>query len=219
VDVVDQWTGRHASALQFALRMTHDELAHGLGVSRRTVATWHEKPEVVLRTEFQRALDTLYERASDSEKIRFARQLRRDDWDATDESHDAARLSVAIAVVVTNLDVLLVCRRDSEPSGITWQFPAGVVKPGAVAANVAVRETLAETGIHCKVRQSLGDRVHPLSKVHCEYFLCDYLAGNAENADVAENLSVTWVRREQVDNFIPTEAIYPPVLQALKGSK
>jgi hypothetical protein len=41
--------------------MTHEDLAERLGVARRTVAAWHEKPDVVLRTELQRALDTAYE--------------------------------------------------------------------------------------------------------------------------------------------------------------
>jgi 8-oxo-dGTP diphosphatase len=31
---------------------------------------------------------------------------------------------VAISIVVRRSDVLLVCRRDDDASGITWQFPA-----------------------------------------------------------------------------------------------
>lgn len=46
-------------------------------------------------------------------------------------------------------DVLVVCRREPEPSGLDWQLPAGIVKPGATPSTVAVRETLAETGVHC----------------------------------------------------------------------
>src|SRR4051794_24340187 len=34
----DRWTGRHASTLQAALRMSQDELAANLGISKRTVA-------------------------------------------------------------------------------------------------------------------------------------------------------------------------------------
>jgi 8-oxo-dGTP diphosphatase len=90
--------------------------------------------------------------------------------------------------VVTDTDVLIVRRRDPDPSCITWQFPAGIVKPGMSAGAVAVRETLAETGIHCAVRSALGGRVHPLSGVDCEYFLCEYLAGEVENRDVMENV-------------------------------
>jgi 8-oxo-dGTP diphosphatase len=218
VDVVDQWTGRHACALQFAFRMTHDDLAEALGVARRTVASWHEKPSMVLRTELQRALDTAYERATDAEKIRFARQVKADDAaEISTTDVDAAALTVAIAVVVAEDDVLIVCRRDQDASGIDWQFPAGVVKPGATANIVAVRETLAETGIHCAVRRVLGSRVHPLSKVFCEYFLCEYLAGTVENRDVSENVSAIFVPRRDLTRFIPVDRIYKPVLDALEG--
>lgn len=221
MEVVDQWTGRHACALQAAMRMTHEDLAMTLGVARRTVASWHEKPNVVLRTELQRALDTAFERASDSVKIRFARQVRADEHqaDANDDDGSGTALAVAIAIVTTEDQVLIVCRRDEDPAGITWQFPAGVVKPGAAAATVAVRETLAETGIHCAVRERLGSRVHPLSKVYCEYFLCEYLGGTVENRDSLENVSAIFVKRDDLIRFIPVDRIYPPVLHALEESR
>src|SRR5690348_4626487 len=38
-------------------------------------------------------------------------------------------LRVAVAVVIRGADVLIVCRRAEDASGISWQFPAGVVKP------------------------------------------------------------------------------------------
>jgi ADP-ribose pyrophosphatase YjhB (NUDIX family) len=59
----------------------------------------------------------------------------------TDGAHS---LRVAIAIVTWDTRVLLVARR-GEPGQI-WQFPAGMVKPGAQADAVAVAETLAETG-------------------------------------------------------------------------
>lgn len=58
---------------------------------------------------------------------------------------EAAR-SPAI-VTRESADVLIVQRRHND-SGITWQFPAGIVKPGVPPETVAVRETFAETGIH-----------------------------------------------------------------------
>lgn len=220
MDVVDQWTGAYANALQFAMRLTHDEFSETLGVARRTVATWHERPDVVLRTEFQRALDTLYDRAPDAVKLRFVRKLRADnviESGSPDDTSTGGALSVAIAVVSTDSKVLLVCRRDEEPSGITWQFPAGIVKPGATPESTAIRETLAETGVHCSVNKHLGGRVHPLSKVYCNYFLCDYLTGDPMNNDVAENVSVMWVPHPNLTKFIAEDRIFDPVLKALKG--
>jgi 8-oxo-dGTP diphosphatase len=216
VDVIDQWTSRHACALQAALRMSHDEMATTIRVAKRTVASWHERSDVIIRPELQRALDTVYERASESVKVRFARQLRADDK-ADVAAAAAVSLTVAIAVVVRDSEVLIVCRRDADQSGITWQFPAGIVKPGASASTVAVRETLAETGVHCAVRLPLGSRVHPVSSAYCQYFLCDYLAGDVENLDTTENVSAIWTDKRSITSFIPKERIFEPVQQALEG--
>ena len=85
---------------------------------------------------------------------------------------------------------------------------------------VAVRETLAETNIHCSICQSLGSRLHPLSGVNCEYFLCDYLIGEIENRDPSENVSVAWAPRADVTRFISADTIFPPVLWTLlEGDK
>jgi 8-oxo-dGTP diphosphatase len=123
---------------------------------------------------------------------------------------------VAIAVVTDGSHVLLVCRRDDSGS-LAWQFPAGVVKPGISPAVVAVRETLSETGIHCAVRHRLGTRLHPITQVFCEYFLCDYLTGTIENRDVIENVSTTWADRAKLTDFIPADRIFPPILKALEA--
>lgn len=215
--VIDQWTGRHATALQAALRMSQDEMAALIGVAKRTIAAWSERPEIVIRPELQRALDTAYSRADEQAKLRFARQLKADDDAEAAAAGGAVALSVAIAVVVNDTEVLLVCRRDADPSGITWQFPAGIVKPGANPATVAIRETLAETGIHSVIRDELGTRVHPLSGVNATYFLCDYLAGDVVNRDEIENTSALWAPRADVTRFIPQQRIYEPVLRALEA--
>jgi len=214
--VIDQWTGRHATALQAALRMSQDEMAALIGVAKRTIAAWSERPDIVIRPELQRALDTAYSRADEPAKLRFARQLKANDDAEAAAAGNAVTLTVAIAVVVNETELLLVCRRDTDPSGITWQFPAGIVKPGATPATVAIRETLAETGIHCSVRTELGARVHPLSGVNATYFLCDYLAGAVENRDVIENASALWVPKNDLARFIPAERIFAPILRALE---
>ncbi|MET8862278.1 helix-turn-helix domain-containing protein [Nonomuraea sp. NPDC004580] len=69
------WTGRHAAAVQRALRMTHDEFAEHMGVGRRTVAYWHANPHAQPRPEMQRALDTLYERLTEDQRIRFTHAI------------------------------------------------------------------------------------------------------------------------------------------------
>ena len=207
VDVVT-WTGSTACALQQALRMTNDAFADHLGVGVRTVASWHATPAIVPRTEIQSALDTAYERSTPSVQRRFSLLTR-----PAPSAVEAQALRVAIAVVTRDDDVLLVCRRGSD--SLTWQFPAGVVKPGASPAVVAVEETHAETGVRCTVRENLGSRVHPTTGVIAEYHACEYLMGDASNRDPLENADVAWVPRASLTRFIPEQNIYPPILEAL----
>ena len=195
--------------------MSQDELAALIGVSKRTIASWAERPEIVIRPELQRALDTAYERAGEPVKLRFVRQLKADDDAEAAEAGSVVALTVAIAVVVNDEEVLLVCRRDVEP-GLDWQFPAGIVKPGANPAIVATRETLAETGIHCSVSEELGSRIHPMTGVKARYYLCNYLAGGVENLDAVENASALWAPKRDVTRFIPKQRIFEPVLRALE---
>jgi 8-oxo-dGTP diphosphatase len=216
VEVVDEWSGQYACALQAVLRETQEEFAARVGVGRRTVAMWHEKPEVIVQASAQRQLDRTLDGLSESQQIRFARRMRSDDR-AAEPDRPGVTLTVAIAIVVNGDEVLVVCRRDADPSGITWQFPAGIVKPGASPGTVAVRETLAETGVHCAIAGELGSRTHPMSGVYCQYFLCEYLAGSVENLDVSENVSATWVARHEITRFIKADTIFPPVLRALEG--
>jgi 8-oxo-dGTP diphosphatase len=124
-------------------------------------------------------------------------------------------LTVAVAIVAKESDILVVCRRAAHENDIMWQFPAGVVKPGAPPKSVAVSETFRETGVHCSVSRSLGQRVHPITSVVCDYMLCEYISGDAMNSDIEENLSVAWVSRDRLERIIPKEQIYPPVLEAL----
>lgn len=124
-------------------------------------------------------------------------------------------LRVAIAVVLDGPSVLLVRRRDRF-AGLSWQFPAGIVKPGAAPVDVAVEEVLAETGVVCAVRQRMGSRIHPVTAVHCDYLVCDYLSGEAVNRDPVENSAVVWLTRRHVLSVIPEEQLYLAVLDLMR---
>ena len=72
MELTTGWTGRTACALQAALRMSNESFAEYLGIGVRTVASWHQKPEVRPQPERQQLLDTALERASSATKARFA---------------------------------------------------------------------------------------------------------------------------------------------------
>lgn len=215
VIIVEEWTGQSACLLQAACRSTNEAFAHDLGIAVRTVAAWHDRPELVPRTAVQQLLDVKLERAPDAVLERFARLL---DAVRADASPAAQALAVAIAIVRRDRQVLLVCRRAEGNGGLLWQFPAGVIKPGGAPETIAVRETLSETGVHCTVKGALGSRVHPITGVLCHYLLCDYLTGDARNADSLENLDVAWVPVDRLAKFIPLDHIYGPVREALEGT-
>ena len=69
--VIDQWTGRHARALQLALRLTSEAFAEHLGISPRTVAKWRKRPDMVPSPQLQEALDTSLNLSTDDVRIRF----------------------------------------------------------------------------------------------------------------------------------------------------
>jgi 8-oxo-dGTP pyrophosphatase MutT (NUDIX family) len=213
VETAEKWTGHTARLLQDAFRMTNEEFAEQLGISTRTVVRWHSNPTLQPRTEVQQLLDTAYERAHATVRQRFRLLLSPA---GAAESSGVQALRVAIAVVRRAGEVLLVCRQDGDD--ITWQFPAGIVKPGGSASKVAVRETLDETGVHCSIRTHLGERLHPVSRAYCNYFLCDYVHGEAINGDASENVAVTWAPIKDLSRFIPAERIYPPILAALEAA-
>lgn len=193
------------------MRLTNEAFAERLGISERTISRWHASPEMKHRTEVQQILDIAYREAGDEVQRRFALLVR-----PPAPRMEAQALRVAIAVVLRGDDVLLVCRRGD--GSIRWQFPAGMVKPGAVPEAVAVQETHGETGVHCTVRAPLGERVHPVTGVVASYYLADHLAGEASNRDPLENVDVAWVPRSALTRFIPQEQIYPPVLTALEAA-
>jgi hypothetical protein len=90
VQVVDSWTGRHASALRRALRLTNEGLAEQLGTAVRTVAKWNADPELVPTPELQRALDTMLSQAPEDDRTRFALLLAADLPPAPAPAADAA---------------------------------------------------------------------------------------------------------------------------------
>lgn len=66
------WTGQTACALQAAMRMSNEAFAEHLGIAVRTVAGWHQKPELTPKPETQQLLDTALEQATPAVKERFA---------------------------------------------------------------------------------------------------------------------------------------------------
>jgi hypothetical protein len=72
LETVTGWTGKSASTLQAALRMSNESFAAHLGIGVRTVAGWHQHPRRRPRPEMQQLLDTALAQADKAAKDRFA---------------------------------------------------------------------------------------------------------------------------------------------------
>jgi tetratricopeptide (TPR) repeat protein len=79
VIAVPVWTGREASKLRAALRMSQRDYAAFLGVAPRTVANWDSKGRnTIIRPDLQSALDTALKLADQTIQQRFATFLQED---------------------------------------------------------------------------------------------------------------------------------------------
>ncbi|WUH90296.1 NUDIX domain-containing protein [Streptomyces sp. NBC_00433] len=119
------------------------------------------------------------------------------------------RPTVAAAVILHGRHVLLIRRRVPEGS-LSWQFPAGGIKPGETAADAVVRETLEEAGVLAAAIVPLGERVHPGTRQPMAYVACQYLDGTAYEAAPAEVAEVAWARIPDLGRYIPLGDIFGP---------
>jgi hypothetical protein len=83
--MLNAWTGRSACALQSAFRFSNQGFAQKLGISLRTVGTWHEKPDLQPQSGVQQLLDALLESAPPAVKERFTQLTGTADVAATPE--------------------------------------------------------------------------------------------------------------------------------------
>ncbi|CCH33016.1 transcriptional regulator [Actinosynnema sp. NPDC047251] len=103
----DGWTGRTASALQLALRLTHEAFAEHLGIGVRTVASWHQKPDLRPKTEMQQLLDTALDQAPAAVKARFTALAEEPALDLPDGAAEDAEVRLsADPTIVAALDWL-----------------------------------------------------------------------------------------------------------------
>jgi 8-oxo-dGTP diphosphatase len=63
---------------------------------------------------------------------------------------------VAVAVILGNLDAVLLGRRCIDPGAGLWSFPAGYVNRGELVEEAAVREVLEELGVTVRLTGLVG---------------------------------------------------------------
>jgi 8-oxo-dGTP diphosphatase len=115
---------------------------------------------------------------------------------------------VAACALVThdNGDVLMV--RTGYRAG--WEVPGGVVEIGENPLEGAIRETLEETGILCRITHTTGIYTNIQSGVMVFAYWGEYISG--ELTPSPETAEVAWVKRDNVLDLIEE----PPMLARVR---
>ena len=149
MDVVTGWTGRSACALQAALRMSNEAFAEHLDIGVRTVAGWHQKPDLRPRPEMQQLLDTALARASADAAERFAVLTGQPSPAGTVREDDNSVIADAEHRLITDRNISGALGRLDQLAG--WD-------PGAARRQVAARAARLDS-------RDLFDRASP-AKAH-----------------------------------------------------
>jgi len=123
---------------------------------------------------------------------------------------------IAAAVIVFGGRALMV-RRRLAAGELSWQFPAGEVRPGETAEDAAVRETREEIGLTVAARRRLGDQPDPATGRTTVYVACEVIDGPAYVGDAEELVEVTWCDRAALAGLVPG-LFFGPVQEYFDGT-
>lgn len=117
--------------------------------------------------------------------------------------------------IITNEDDVLIVKRKHKEGDLLWQFPGGKVEADETSKQAVIREIKEETGIEVNAFSKIGERIHPNTKKHIEYWACIYLSGKINIQDKNEIEDALWINKHLLNNFFTTP-IYKSVAEYLK---
>lgn len=122
---------------------------------------------------------------------------------------DEPPLSVAIAAVVEDGEILLIKRERGDYTGY-WALPGGKVETGEHVSEAAEREIREETGVETEFRDRLGTVSEHLVDGELEkHFLLHVfeLAAESRKVESGEEGEVEWLPMEEVEDerIIPSD--------------
>lgn len=121
---------------------------------------------------------------------------------------------VVIGIVNKEGKLLMIKRRKQEEN-LVWSFPGGKVEEGETKEQACIREVFEETGINVKIKETLGERIHPNTNVKITYFLCSYVSGEIMILDENEVVDIAYKNNEEFNRDVKTD-VYPPVKKYIK---
>ncbi len=111
---------------------------------------------------------------------------------------------VVVGIVERGGQVLLVRRRYRD-GGLRWTFPGGSIEPMESDREAVIREVREEAGVLVHAVRLLGERQHPDTDVDIEYWLCQWLSGEARVLESRTIDRVRWVLPGEVNKLITTD--------------
>jgi 8-oxo-dGTP diphosphatase len=129
----------------------------------------------------------------------------------------SAEPKIALGIVLDGHGNVLLIRRVGEER---WFFPGGQVEAGESEALAVVREVMEETGVQCRVLETIGRRTHPESGRDISYWHCHALSDAIETKDIKEIAEARWVHAKDALTLLGG-SLYAPAQQllTLQGSQ
>ena len=123
----------------------------------------------------------------------------------------SAEPKIALGIVLDGHGNVLLIRRVGEER---WFFPGGQVEVGESEALAVVREVMEETGVQCRVLETIGRRTHPESGRDISYWHCHALSDAIETKDIKEIAEARWVPAKDALAMLGS-SVYGPVQKLL----
>jgi len=121
---------------------------------------------------------------------------------------------VVIGIVDKEGKILMIKRAKKEDN-LLWAFPGGKIEEGETKEQACIREVYEETGINVRIKNFLGERIHPDTNVKINYFLCSYVSGQITILNPNEIIDIAYKNKEEFYTDVKTD-IYPPVKEYIK---
>ena len=118
---------------------------------------------------------------------------------------------IALAVVKNDDgEVLIVKRKNpdqiSSVGDLSWAFPGGLISPDEDPHEVAIQETLEETGHYIEALSLISERKYPKNSVHLHYFECKLTtSATTQLIDEHEIEQFAWVKAKRLKDHFGTD--------------
>jgi 8-oxo-dGTP diphosphatase len=92
-------------------------------------------------------------------------------------------------------------REEGSGGTLTWRFPAGDVLENQTPEQVAVDETLIQTGYVVEPTQLINEKQHPNFPAYVYYVSCSLKGENQQGKNETETDGFKWVKVQELERY------------------